>query len=213
MLVHFPTSAGTLPPSFTQPIHSPQHHHHNHHRHQAPLRYSASHPATHPAASNLATAPRALLSVNSSAARGGGSTSLSPQNNGLRPNSVTSAQSNKAFSRKRPRTSPYPYARHNKDEINDSPPRDPQLGSPDSAVLFPVGASGGDGGGRGSLWGTTGVPPMGAVHPGRGMVSRETEWACPTFSVATSTPSLHDGFSDVSKKCVSTKRGRAKTGN
>lgn len=175
------------------------------------MRYSASHPATRPATSNLATAPRVMLSVNSSAARGGRNTSLSPQNNHLPPNSNTSVQDNNTFSRKRPRTSPYPYARPNKDEINDSPPRDRQLGSPDSAVAFPVGARGGNGGGKGSLWGAAGVPPTGAVPPGSGMKPPETEWACPTSSVATSTPSLHDGFSDVRETGGSTICGGAKT--
>lgn len=193
-LRHF--SAGTLPPSFTQPMHS-----HHHHRNQAPSwRYGADHPATHRSTSNLTTAPKVLLPVNYPTARGGGSTPLPPQNDGLRPSSVISAHSNNVFSRKRPRTSPYPHTRHTNDETNDSLPSDSQLGSPDSTtVAFPVGAGGGDGGGRGSLWGSTGLPPTEAVHPGSGTLRHETEWACPTSSIATSTPSLHDGFSDVSK--------------
>eukprot|EP00752_Nemacystus_decipiens_P014275 g12696.t1 len=46
-------------------------------------------------------------------------------------------------------------------ELNEPPPRDPQLGSPGAAVAFPVGASSGDGGGKGSLWGAAGAPPTG----------------------------------------------------
>ena len=193
--VYFHTPAATLPPSFTQPFHS------SHHRHQATLRYNVS-SATRPAASTVVSAPRMLLSANSAVARGVGSTSLlsTQSNTSLRPDGITSSlqSNNNTLSRKRPRTSPYPHAHRNKDVVNGSLPRDPQPVSPGAAVAFPVGVSAGDGGGRGSLWGPAGAHPAGAMKP------PETEWACPTSSVATSTTSFHDGFSDVRKTGGST---------
>lgn len=218
-----PRSAGTLPPSFTQPIHSQYHlqhkskHHHRRHASSLSQVTSTSHPATTSSATSIladaaaAAAPRALLlEVNPAVARSGVSTLLSPQNHGLRPHtSYTPARrrDNLASSRKRRRKSPQQHSlkrnnsssnSNNNNSLDQWPRPD---GSEESFLLSTNGAGGRGhgGGGGGGLWGPTGLPPTGVVDPSTSSMPLETEWACPSSTAATSTPSLHDGFSDVSK--------------
>ena len=184
-----PQSAGTLPPSFTQLIGNQDHHrHHTHHRHPSSSRYSTSRPATTSATSILAKAV-AGRADNSVATQGGAGTLLSG-----------GSRANLLFSRKRPRTSPYPEKRHGAG-VNGSLSSEARLRTQGFAVVGgeggPKDASGGDAG-SGGLWGSTGLPPAGVLHPDRSRVPLETEWACPSSSVATSTTSFHDEFSDVS---------------
>lgn len=222
-----PCSAGTLPPSFTQPIHSQYQHQHKlkyRHRHHASSSLtSTSHPATTSSANSIladaAAAPRALLlEVNPAVARSGVSTLLSPQNNGLRPKtSYTPARrgNSPALSQKRLRNShQHSFELHNNNSSNNNNnigidvSLDQWLGAAESEESFPVvtnGAGGdghgrGGGGGGGGLWGPTGLPPAGVEDPRTTSMPLETEWACPSSAAATSTPSLHDGFSDVSSR-------------
>lgn len=187
-------SAGTLPPRFTEKTHR---HHHYHH---TPSLYSSSRPPTM-AINSEATAPRARTTITTNI-MGGVSTLLSPHNNGLRSQSNTTVRaSDNLITRKRPRTSPYPYVRHGTDAPNTS------CTSPESRPMTPAFTNavpgrkyikdGTDKGSGGSLWGSTGGPPTGVADPNKNGTPLETEWACPSSSGATSTPSLHDGFSDV----------------
>lgn len=178
-----PRPAGTLPPSFTQLIVNRQ-------RRPPSSRYGISRPATTSVTSILAKAAAGRARVDNSVAPGADS------NDGSRTNISLS-------SRKRPRTSPFPEKRHSSAGINGS--LSPQLRSGTSAFAV----AGGEGGTRangvgdarsGGLWGSTGLPPAGVLHPGRNRMHLETEWACPSSSVATSTTSFHDEFSDVSFK-------------
>lgn len=195
-------SAGTLPPSFTKPFRS-HHHHHRHQPHHAPPLFNTSRPRATlaSAAVSEAAAPQTLQAANSLATLGGGVGSLlSPQNNALHTNIFSSVRRSNNLPRKRPRISSHPYGRPNNDFINEIP--DLRLGSPAPAGVSPIRAgkrNGNTSGDGGSLWGLGGVSPTGVIDPRTSAEPLETEWACPTSSVATSTSSLRDGFSDVSK--------------
>jgi len=113
------------------------------------------------------------------------------------------SRTNILISRKRPRTSPYTEKRNGAD-INGGLSPQPRSVTPGFAVV-----GGGDGAskargsgdaGSGGFWGPTGLPPAGVLHSDRNRMPVETEWACPSSSVATSTTSVHDEFSDVSFK-------------
>ncbi|CAN0488831.1 unnamed protein product, partial [Ectocarpus sp. 12 AP-2014] len=191
--------AGTLPPSFTKPFRS-HHHHHRHQPHHAPPLFITSRPRATLASATVseAAAPQILQVANSLATLGGVGSLLSPQNNALHANFFSSGRRSNILPRKRPRTSSHLYGRDNNDFINEIP--DLLRGSPAPAHVSPIRArkrNGNMSGDGGSLWGLSGVPPTGVIDPRTSAEPLETEWACPTSSVATSTSSLHDGFSDV----------------
>lgn len=175
---HVLRPAGTLPPRFTQPTHR----YHNY------LQTSA--------ARSEVTSPGVRRTTTAEAR--GAITLFPPRNNGSRPKSFAPVRtSGNLISRKRPRTSPYPYVRHNVDDPSSS---DPLPESRATTPAYPgriVINNGTDRSNGGSLWGANGGPPTGVENPNTSGMPLETEWACPSSSGATSTPSLHDGFSDV----------------